>query len=766
MSARARGHLTAGAVLAVVACLWFWPLFKGDQLGQSFALSQFAPWQASSTGPLPQRAFFVDAAIAFHPWAEVARDQVRNGELPLWNRHEWAGTTLAGNPQAALFFPLSWLLLLFPFGYAWGAMALLKTLLAGVGAYAFSRELRVARGGAMVAGTVYMLSGPLMLWLQYPLGSTFAIFPWLLLAVTRVRRSPGPAPVAGLAVAVALTALAGHPESALIAASAAAVYLLALVAFERGRDADLRLAGRVIGGAVLGAGIAAVMLIPFAQALGPSVTRTEHAFGLPSGGPPLYTLLEYSMPGLFGDGQPHLYGSPFPFGYFGLPALVLALIALVRLRREPPALALATTALVALMAVYHVPPVIWFLENVPPWSGSFVGERAHFVIALVGAVGAGAGFGALSRRPIRVRGALIAVGAVAAATAIGVAIAAAGNKLGAPSSTKRDSALLGTVLLLVALGLVLALGRVRPRLMLPLGLLVAALSLIELQDLNVILPPDRAYPPKPAAVAALQDQAGTFRMGVLRDERSPGTMLPNTASLYGLESIEGYDFPLSRRWSDFQTSVLGFSSPAFPEGRYARTPPTRRALTGLRLMNVSHYLAAPGTPPPARGFRVVHSGRDAVVYRDPRALPRAYVVPETSELSGDQALAVLRAGRLDPRRTALVPPGSPRPAGRRFQAARTERLGADHVRVHLPAGAAGWLVLAQAYSPDWKAEVDGRDTELRTTDYAAMGVPVSASARTVDFRLERRGFWAGAAISLMSLLVTLLLATWGRLRRP
>ena len=139
----------------------------------------------------------------------------------------------AGRQHELPSFPASWLLVLLPFGYGWGVLAVAKVLVAGLGTYALSRALNAGRGGALVAGTIYMLSGPLMLWLQYPLGSVFALFPWLLLATTRLSRDVTPGSIAGVGVAVALTVLAGHPESALIAVSAVAAYLIALIAFDR-----------------------------------------------------------------------------------------------------------------------------------------------------------------------------------------------------------------------------------------------------------------------------------------------------------------------------------------------------------------------------------------------------------------------------------------------------------------------------------------------------------------------------------------------------
>ncbi len=717
---------------------------------------------------LPRRGPFVDAAVAFHPWAEVARDQVLAGHLPLWNPSEWAGMTLVGNMQSALFFPPSWLLIVFPFGYGWGVFSAVKVLLSGLGAYALARELGVGRGGALVAGAVYMLSAPLMLWLQYPLGSVFAIFPWLLWATTRLARRPTRASIAAVALTTALMLFAGHPESAFIAVSAIAVYLVALVAFDHRANPEgsrpLRIAVRWAAGGLLGAAIAAVALIPFLLALGDSVTWGERGKLIPADAPSLADLLQWAMPGLFGDGEPNLYGR-WPFGYFGLPALILAFVGLVRYRREAGARALLAMTAVTFLAIYRVPPVRWLLEEVPPWANTYLGpERLYFVIALAGAVGAGAGFHALAHRPLPLRRVVVVTAAAALVIAVGAGLAQVAGDLGAPASVKRESIAVTALLLLVTGGLLAAVGRVRPVTAAAAALAVAVLSLVGMQNFNLTLPPDEAYPATPAGIAQLQDQPGTFRVGVFRASGAELTMPANTAGLYELESIEGYDYPLSRRWSDFQSGVLGFGGSAFPELRTAQEPPRGPALAALRMMNVRYYVGAPGTRAESPDFQTVYSGRDSVVLRDRQALPRAYVAPVARPLSDDDALALLERGGLDPRREALVPEGEQAPAGGAFRAARVEVLAPDHVRVHVPRGAAGWLVLANGYSPDWKAEVDGRETELRPTNFAAMGVPVESGTEVVDFRLDRTGLWLGAAISLIALACAGLLLVSGRAR--
>jgi hypothetical protein len=250
---------------------------------------------------------------------------------------------------------------------------------------------------------------------------------------------------------------------------------------------------------------------------------------------------------------------------------------------------------------------------------------------------------------------------------------------------------------------------------------------------------------------------------MLRRPGQQALMLPNTSSLYGLESVEGYDFPLSKRWSQFETFALGFRGPN-AERRLATGPPTPTQLAAMRAMNVGYYLAGPGTEAPAPGMRRIYDGPDGRVYRDPRALPRAYVVPAVRQLPDDRALAALASGQVDPRAQALVPPGVEAPTGTEFAPARVEQVAPDHVRVHLPQGAAGWLVLANAYHPNWTAKVDGKDADLEPTNHAAMGVPVEAGDRTVDFQLDRNGFYAGLAISLAALAAIAALIAMARRR--
>src|SRR5438270_9295436 len=102
----------------------------------------------------------------------------------------FGGMTLVGDMQRAVLSPLTWLMWLFPAGFAWGLLATLKLFIAGFGTYVLARQLRLSRGGGLVAGAVYALSAPIIVWLQWPLGTVYVLLPWLVWAVDRVYRRP------------------------------------------------------------------------------------------------------------------------------------------------------------------------------------------------------------------------------------------------------------------------------------------------------------------------------------------------------------------------------------------------------------------------------------------------------------------------------------------------------------------------------------------------------------------------------------------------
>src|SRR5437764_2129422 len=243
--------LSAALFFTVLACAWSWPMFKGDQLTQDYVLYRSVPWKAERPAALrvTPRTTDWDIATQHYAFFRVARDDVHHGSLPFWNPYIFGGLTMVGDMQTAVLSPFTWLGWMLGAGFAWGLLATLKLVVAGFGTYVLARQLRLSRGGGLVAGAVFSLSAPIMVWLQWPLGTVFMLLPWLMWAVDRAYREPTVTRVAALAVVVALNVVAGHPESAIINAAVAGLYVLVLAAFDSRKRTRLHRARRLAVGA-------------------------------------------------------------------------------------------------------------------------------------------------------------------------------------------------------------------------------------------------------------------------------------------------------------------------------------------------------------------------------------------------------------------------------------------------------------------------------------------------------------------------------------
>ena len=253
-------------------------LFNPDQVlfGLESAIHQ-EPWQSailSAGGELgpSKNDGLSDQANALYPTYRWISASWRAGDPPFWNPLNYVGAPAAANPQAGVFDPQVLLLVLFDwfggqraFDWALSLTAFLRLVTAGLGAYLLARRLGLRPQGACLAGLTFGYSGYLILWLNSPLGHVPPLFPWILYFLEGLRgrgpgeTSPWPARRAlmGVIAFMALTILAGHPETSFFVGFASGLWALGI--FLRDRRAGLSgLLGLAIGS------LAAIpVLLPF-----------------------------------------------------------------------------------------------------------------------------------------------------------------------------------------------------------------------------------------------------------------------------------------------------------------------------------------------------------------------------------------------------------------------------------------------------------------------------------------------------------------------
>ena len=312
------------------------------------------------------------------PYLDWNRAELRSGHLPLWNPHNGSGAPHLANGQSRVFSPFSVPFYVLPLRAALVVASYSILMVAGMLAYGLARHLRRSHLAGLVAAVGYTFCGGVLVWLHWGISGAAAFAPGMVWAASaaalaedgRARRRA----VAALAACVALSLVAGHPETTFFGAGAAVVFAGARLAVARPtRLRALAGAGAVAGGVLLGAAVAAVQLLPLLEYIGQSPGLAHHG-----GGP--YYQWRNAVVHLF----PLVRGSPgqaprdlvYDFGlplneniapYVGVALLLLAGVGGVHVvrRRQWPALVFVAGALGWIAYAYNLAELGTLIGHVP-----------------------------------------------------------------------------------------------------------------------------------------------------------------------------------------------------------------------------------------------------------------------------------------------------------------------------------------------------------------------------------------------------------------
>jgi hypothetical protein len=779
-----RADVLALAVIVLPPLLFAaWTLAAGQALSPAANLYGGYPWNALAVEPSaplagaaapgvgvgPPNPALSDVTQWFHPVLLWGGREIRGGRLPLWVPHAFAGAPFLANPQTALFFPLTWLAWLLPAAAALTLVATLKLVAAGLATYWFLRSgLRVGVAAALVGALGFEFSTTLVGWVGWAFGSTLIGLPLLFATLERVRTPGTPRWIAALAVAVALTVLAGYPQGALHALLAAGAWAIA-----RARGADRAFLGRALAGAVLGLGLAAVQVVPFLEYAGESAVlayRTQWMAALSAPADAAVTLV---MPYAFGSAR-DAWG-PWQFNivstYVGLvPILLAPLGALAGVRRGGPLGSRFFLGYVLLVAAIHYGvPGVAQLAALPGLSlGANLRLMPHLELGLcaLGALGADA----IARGQVPVRGWPVRLTFVAVALG---ALAWVALHAGAPGprGLVRPLALQFSLALLgLTIGALLALrwlASTAP---------AWGVALVALQALSVAPPalaylprvPARALYPDTPALAWLRANAGADRV------LAPG----HVGLLYGLLEAHGYDGMTPRRIAELVGSVgtgtaivHGYlQNPLEGVGSEALSPAAVLASPVVDLLGIRYVVLPPGAAPLWPELTPAFDGRDARVFVNRRALPRAFLAARARCAGDAEAVGAIRARALDLREEVLLADCATPPPGGAARAPRTAAITAyepARVRLLTESEAPAVLVLTDTWYPGWRASLDGRPAPLWRADHAFRAVAVPAGRHEIEMRFRPRSVLVGAVVSAAAALVVVALVAWGgRAVRP
>ena len=753
-------------VVLVFAAIWAKVLVGTSVLIGADNLYGFLPWSATSGAHGATNILVLDPIREFVPWLGLVQRALAAGHLPLWNPYAMSGKPLLADYGSAVFSPFT-LVAAGIGGTAWGySIAMLaKMWVAGLGMVLYLRLLGVRPAGAALGAISYGTCSYVVVWLAWPHSSVAALLPWSFAAVEWHLRRPSRAGIGAVALVVALQFFAGHAESSIVLAEGLLIYAAC-----RCFDARVRRGRGFIGliaAAILGSLAAAVQILPFLQQmLTTSLGSFHRGVGLSHLAPS--AISSWIIPNLHGnpgiDGQfgrpPHYNEST---GFAGVAALVLSMIGAVYPRRWRTArVGLVLIGLFATAIVYGLlTPFIGSLPLLKVTRNTYMVMLICFAIASL----AGMGLDALSARPMRQStvgaGALVfgmaGLATTGALTLAFVILKSKAERLVPPLPPALHGgmgfwALLGGASLLAASSLALAMWcrGGRP------GLLASILVLALLES-GVFA---GAYEPQISVREALPPSAVmrwlAANSGSQRVAAVGYSMIPETATLYRITDVRGYDVVrpagMKRFWSLADPNYYDdglFATLFHPQANWL-------AAAGVAYIITSGNQPLPGTTSVYRREGVTVGavpGVRSFVFAAPyvNCADSKDAAASSLHTNGPLGAVVLETSSCPNSSAAEVRSASPRP---------------ERVDIAVLARAPTVVVVLQSNSPDWRATVDGRHQAILPADLQFQAIAVPAGRHTVTLTYSPPAVQVGLAGSAVAMTIIFFLLLSDGLSMP
>ena len=758
-------------------------------------------------------------------------EKVQTVAQPMWHMQ------MGGLPQSEeirpQYFPTYPIYFFTSFHRYLGWRYILTMFFAGLGMYVFLRQIGIMRWAALWGGIAYMSAPTLMAFTfagQYAKMGVIALYPWMWYFLDRGLRERRLVHFAALAVAIAWGIYSPHPKMLYYALCGTGLFFLFRIYQWYQAERDWGLCGRRTGffvfAVVLGLGLGAEGTFPLYSYTG---SESKRAAGEEGSGRTDAEQLAYAqswslhpeevasliVPEFGGFRLPKENGSTY-WGrnpgkdnseYFGVLVVVLGVVAIAGMRRDPFVLFLV--ALFVLSLAYTLgghTPVHWLAYHLLPGIKLFraVGMAAY-LFAFPACVLAAMGLARLLEADVDGRDALqkyltISGGAIAA-LALLVAMMPGGmtalwnglfySDIAAQKARVLENGLDwlargSTYVLLVVVG-ALAVLLLRLRGVVGVGVTVAILGVLTLCDTWRINSVFLKYETPSAytdlrkenlrAKELMQADGELFRILPLPDHHilnQAGLGLEGIPSITGFNNLTVGRYDRVLREIEPVTNMLWSKYAMGREIPYSDTDLLDAIHPLINLLN-GQYLVVPrglALVPPADRFPSVGEADNYRIYKNAQALPWFYLAPRAQVVADeDRVLELLRSGQIDPSAVALVEEALP------FELTNPDVISTDRVQViehnppegfiHLQTQSenARLLVVSENYQSNWSVWVDGQPADMLRVNYVWKGVVLPPGEHRVEFRYRSSIlFWSRTATILCALFVVGLIAA-DRMRR-
>lgn len=756
--------LSSNLVLLVLSCvltfLFFLPHldsvkipFPADALVglyhpfRDISLEGYSPATFPTKNPL-----ITDPVLQAYPWKFQVIENVKSGNLPLWNPYSFSGQPLLANIQSSTFQFTNLLFFIFPFNIAWAATLILPSLMATIFMFLFLRDLNLSKAASVFGAVILPFTGFFIAWLSW--GSIVATVMWLpfiLLAINRICKNSSPLWFLAIIFAVSQVILSGHWQAGSYVILAGAVYLIFKI------KSLIKNLGLIVVALSLGIIVSAVQILPAQEMLKLSARDVDQGYypGRQDWFIPYEHLIQLISPDFFGNPTTYNYWGIFNYGEFvsfiGIIPLVFGLHAFSK--KSPNLKFFAVLAVLALIFGLENPiSKIPYVLNVP-FISSAQPSRIIFLLdfALVGLAAVGLDLFLKEKSKIKI---VLPAFLVLLILLVLAGLAYAGTFF--PEFLEIDTSKVAlrnlaipTLTVLAFLILVFL-----SKLNIPQSLLIALIIILTITELFrfgskfISFSKISLIFPQTETTKFLASREKPFR--ILSTDRR--IMHPNISSVYGIESVDGYDPLYLLSYNQLVSSWQADSPNVSPSAFNRIVTPQKYDSPIASLLNVKYVLTFDDLTSP--NFSKVHQEGQTKVYENLKALPRAYFVQEVIKVdTKSDELKYLLDPNFDSASTAVSQDLAY--AKQETNASATIVGYQDQqVVVETTNNRQTPLILGNVYYPGWQAYIDGQKTQVHKVNYLQQSVIVPQGNHMVEFKFQPKSFYNGIYLSALGVLAT------------
>lgn len=218
----------------------------------------------------------------FYFWKSYYADSIKNGTVPFWNPYNFSGTPFLAHPSVAAFYPFNLIFLIMPLSYAFAVFLYLHLLIGGWGMYLLLKR-NTDTVSSLTGSVIFSLSGMMALRIyagHVDIISTVVWIPWFFSYIMKYLTEKSKSVFVKSILFLALMILAGYQAVVIFTIELISIFILVNTILMHNRQGMIKIIFekfiKLILICVTAYGLASVQVLPTLE----FVSRSIRALGL------------------------------------------------------------------------------------------------------------------------------------------------------------------------------------------------------------------------------------------------------------------------------------------------------------------------------------------------------------------------------------------------------------------------------------------------------------------------------------------------------